>query len=172
MTSLRCYNNYDVTVTYKKFSSLSKWIQLWFSFRQIFVNGDVNAQTWQVLPLKKKTFRATSNIFCVLGFFFPSHLCILFFVLFSQVQMVSFIVCFLDWTRAILTSLHFTGDISTKAGSPIISCSLYIHLLLAMFSDNQLAENSHSMEQCLVGSPTLRTGPKVGEILVSTQRWV
>ena len=172
MTSLRRYDNYDVTVTYKKFSSLSKWIQLWFSFRQIFVNGDVNAPTWQVMLLKK-SYRATLTIFCVLGFFFPSQLRILFCFFFYYYYFHSyrwFCLSYVSWIeqRAILTLLHFTGDISTKAGSPNISCSLYIHLFLAMFSDNQLLESSHSMEQCLFGSQTLRTGPKVGEILVST----
>ena len=134
--------------------------------------ADSNCIASSVIIMFRQLDNDILSIFYILSgcFRFPNHWS--FFFVFSQVQVVLFIVCFLDRTRAILILLHFTGDISTKAGSPIISCSLYIHLLLVMFSDNQLAENSHSMEQCLVGSPTLRTGPKVGEILVSTQRWV
>ena len=51
--SFRFHDNSDVIVTLIITNFHLYLIQLWCSFLQIFVDGDVvNAQTWEILPLK------------------------------------------------------------------------------------------------------------------------
>ena len=89
--------------------------------------ADSNCIASSVIIMFRQLDNDILSIFYILSgcFRFPNHWS--FFFVFSQVQVVLFIVCFLDRTRAILILLHFTGDISTKAGSPIISCFPFIH---------------------------------------------
>ena len=53
LKSFRFHDNSDVIVTSIITNFHLYLIQLWCSFLQIFVDGDVvNAQTWEILPLK------------------------------------------------------------------------------------------------------------------------
>lgn len=79
--------------------------------------------------------------------------------------MALYIACTWDSTRDIPISFHFTGDTSTKAELPIISCSHCTPLSPVMSFASQLAANSLSTEEHFNDLRTLTNGAKVGESL-------
>ena len=75
------------------------------------------------------------------------------------------IACALDSPRDIHILFHFTGDTSTKAELPIISCSHSTPLSPVMSFDSQLGASSLSIAKHSNGLRTLKSGSEAGEIL-------